>query len=154
MRDKSIQWPHIQLQRVFYGYWRHNYYCQQRQAGRPGQWAVYFFRCETHQLVFNSSLYTFCYSPIEKHSNLSGLNRFKLVFRNQSSRGTVPVQAAWAGTLEAELSGDGHEEEARALDEGGQDGGKDRHQHVRRFRKSGLTRFLLKSYRETRCCYF
>ena len=33
-RGKSIHWPRIQHQSVFYGSWQHNYYCQQRQAGR------------------------------------------------------------------------------------------------------------------------
>ena len=43
-RLKSIHWPCIQCQSVFYRSLRHNYYCQQRQVGQ-GQWAFYFFRC-------------------------------------------------------------------------------------------------------------
>ena len=43
-RLKSIHWPCIRCQSVFYRSLRHNYYCQQRQVGQ-GQWAFYFFRC-------------------------------------------------------------------------------------------------------------
>ena len=41
----KIHWPCIEYQIVFYGSWRHNYYCHQSQPGRLGQWVVYLFRC-------------------------------------------------------------------------------------------------------------
>ena len=47
------------------------------------------------------------------------------------------MQAPGAGTLEAELPGHGLEAEAGASDQGRQDRGEDRHQHIRHFRKSG-----------------
>ena len=37
---KSIHWPCIQQQSVFYGSWQHNYYCYQRQAGRANEWSI------------------------------------------------------------------------------------------------------------------
>ena len=37
---KSIHWPHIECQSVFYASWRHNYYCQQRQAGWANEWSI------------------------------------------------------------------------------------------------------------------
>ena len=33
--------PHIQHQSLFYGGWRHNYYCQLRQAGRASEQSTY-----------------------------------------------------------------------------------------------------------------
>ena len=41
-RGKSIYWPHIQCQSVFYGSWQQNFYCLERQAGWPMS-VVYFF---------------------------------------------------------------------------------------------------------------
>ena len=37
---KSIHWPHIQCQIVFSGSGQHNYYCQQRQAGKAHEWSI------------------------------------------------------------------------------------------------------------------
>ena len=32
---KSVHWPRIMRQSIFYGGWQHNYNCQQLQASRP-----------------------------------------------------------------------------------------------------------------------
>ena len=40
-RGKSIYWPRIHEQILFYGVWQHNYYFQQRQACRGNEWSTY-----------------------------------------------------------------------------------------------------------------
>ena len=37
---KSIHWPRKGHQSVFDGSWQHNYYCQQRQAGRANEQSI------------------------------------------------------------------------------------------------------------------
>jgi len=37
---KSIQWPCIQRQSMFYGGWQRNYYCQQKLAGQANEQSI------------------------------------------------------------------------------------------------------------------